>query len=455
MIEACLKSKIINKFLKNYKEKKWNTIIPSLLEIAILYLSNSINKIYYSENDLSDIIKKLLSNANKIHKFRKKYKFDIDDCFFGKRNSHRSFSKKAKNINELNVYTNYNIDNKIIHYYNKSSEVTPVKRLINSSETEGSLQSNKFQKFIQLDRIIKNNTNINNNKIKNSKINNKINYNTIDICNTYIDDKIYLSNNNSLLFENNNNEKEYIKVNKIKKMKKENKSKINYEDLDLNSNITYSKKLKNEISNKINKINKISRIKLLNDIRQEDILLTDFNRSIDKEKNNKIISSNNILYNNQNNYSTKKSINSTINRSSKKNNSLSITKKIKIENICNHINMKKITMKEIRNKQFSNFKKNIINDNFSNRHMSKEIINDKLRNDSIENIDDINFISNDKNNNCNNINKRKTKNIKDNKKNNIINYNSFNSDIYSKHKTFINDPYFFIKATNKKTCIIK
>ena len=52
MIEACLKSKIISKFLKNYKEKKWNTIIPSLLEIAILYLSNSINKIYYSENYL-------------------------------------------------------------------------------------------------------------------------------------------------------------------------------------------------------------------------------------------------------------------------------------------------------------------------------------------------------------------------------------------------------------------
>ena len=139
MIEACLKSKIINKFLNNYNEKKWNTIIPSLLEIAILYLSNSINKTFYSEKDLSDIIKKLFSNSNKINKFRNKYKFEIYDCFLGRRNSHRSFSKKAKNINELNVYTNYKIYNKIIHYYNRSSEATPVKRLINYNETEGSL----------------------------------------------------------------------------------------------------------------------------------------------------------------------------------------------------------------------------------------------------------------------------------------------------------------------------
>ena len=455
MIEACLRSKIISKFLKNYKEKKWNAIIPSLLEISIVYLSNSINKIYYSEKDLSDIIKKLLSNADKNHEFRKKYKFDIGVCFLGKRNSHRNFSKKAKNINELNVYTNYNIDNKIIHYYNRSSEVTPVKRLINISETEGSLQSNKFKKFIQLDKIIKNN-NINNNKIMNSKINNKINYNTIDICKNYIDAKIYLSNNNSLFFEKNNNEKEYIKVNKIQKMKKENKCKINQEDLDLNSKNTYTKKLKNEISNKIYKINQNSRIKLLNDIRQEDIFITDFNKSTDKEKSNKITSSNNIFYNKQNNNSINKSSTSMINYPSKKNNSLSKKRKIKIKNICNHINMKKISMKEIRDKQFSNIKKNIINENFSNKNISKDIINDKLRNDSIENIDDINFNSNDRNNNGNiTKNKRKAKIFKDNIRNNIINYNSFNSDIYSKHRTFLNDPYFFIKATNKKTIIIK
>ncbi len=59
MIEACLKSKTITKFLKNYKEKKWISIIPSLLEIAILNLYNTFKKTYYSENDLSSIIKKL------------------------------------------------------------------------------------------------------------------------------------------------------------------------------------------------------------------------------------------------------------------------------------------------------------------------------------------------------------------------------------------------------------
>ena len=39
--------------MKNYKEKKWISIIPSLLEIAILNLYNTFKKTYYSENDLS------------------------------------------------------------------------------------------------------------------------------------------------------------------------------------------------------------------------------------------------------------------------------------------------------------------------------------------------------------------------------------------------------------------
>jgi hypothetical protein len=59
MIESCLKRNIVNKFLKKYKPKKWNSIIPSLLEIGILYLHNTYKILLYSEDDLSKIIEKL------------------------------------------------------------------------------------------------------------------------------------------------------------------------------------------------------------------------------------------------------------------------------------------------------------------------------------------------------------------------------------------------------------
>ena len=73
--------------------------------------------------------------------------------------------------------------------------------------------------------------------------------------------------------------------------------------------------------NNINYIGIVNYLKQLNNPqmrgnnyqRQEDIILTDFNKSIDKEKDKKSINSHNYLYNKQNNYSTKKSYNSIIN----------------------------------------------------------------------------------------------------------------------------------------------
>ena len=132
LLESCLRRKTIYQFLRSYKQKKWNNIIPSLLEIAILNLNNQFKQNYYSEKDLAFIIKKLHSN-NKINESyydispNLRNTFTSYESFNNERN--RSFSKKAKNINELNIYTNYNFDNKVIHYYNRNSKATPIKRL--------------------------------------------------------------------------------------------------------------------------------------------------------------------------------------------------------------------------------------------------------------------------------------------------------------------------------------
>ena len=87
--------------------------------------------------------------------------------------------------------------------------------------------------------------------------------------------------------------------------------------------------------------------------------------------------------------------------------------------------------------------------------INNELITDDMRNDNKENIDDINIYETFRITTNINKNRRKFKLITENKKSNIINYNSFNNDINSKNKTFINDPFFFVKATNKKRNLIK
>jgi len=458
MIEACLKRKIISKFLKKYKDKRWNTIIPSLLEIAILYLYNNFKKTFYSEDDLLEIIENLkslgithISDQSKIKHFRNDYKLDIYNCLLRNRNSHRSYSKKAKNINELNVYTNYNIDNKIIHYYNRSSEVTPIKRLINYSEIEESSNSNKFKKFWKLEKVInaqKDNIKI----IKNNNIskNKSINYNTIDISNTNRGDNTYLSNNNSILLNDNNKEKEYIKVNKVHKEKKTKNNRISIEDLNYNN--TYIKDMSKEINDKIDKNSKIQNI---NNLKPEDILLTNYNqRNVYKEKEKKINYINNFFLNKHKNLSSKRSKNSINHLSYIKDTDYnSVTKPKKIRNLYSK-NMKKISIKDLRNKQILSVKKNVMNDE-NDDIINNELITDDMRNDNKENIDDINIYETFRITTNINKNRRKFKLITENKKSNIINYNSFNNDINSKNKTFINDPFFFVKATNKKRNLIK
>ena len=166
MLDVCLKNQIIYDFLNNYKQKKWNNIIPSLLEIAILNLYSSFKRYIFSEEDFSLIIdnlktkcslptkstksKKSTNNNFKeynykekldidIPKFRRNLKLNMQDYLKGRNDSYRSFTKKPKNINELNVYKNNIIDNSRKQFCNRSSALTPIKDLINYNETDISI----------------------------------------------------------------------------------------------------------------------------------------------------------------------------------------------------------------------------------------------------------------------------------------------------------------------------
>ena len=54
MIENCLRHKIIRDFLKHYTENRWKDLIPSLIEIGILNLQKSFNKIIFTNDELKN-----------------------------------------------------------------------------------------------------------------------------------------------------------------------------------------------------------------------------------------------------------------------------------------------------------------------------------------------------------------------------------------------------------------
>ena len=59
MLEACLNNKIIRDFLQNYNQSRWQNLIPSLIEIAILNLNSSFHTVIFSEEDIKNIISEL------------------------------------------------------------------------------------------------------------------------------------------------------------------------------------------------------------------------------------------------------------------------------------------------------------------------------------------------------------------------------------------------------------
>ena len=509
MLEICMKNKIIYEFLQKYKQKRWCNIIPSLLEIAILNLYISFKRYIFSESDLSLIIenlrlkynpvlspennikaKKIIQNKKKvtqdinIPKFRKNLKLNLRDYLSERKDLYRSFTKRAKNINELNIYST--IENKKIHYYIKSSEVTPIKGFINYNETDFRQNDNRYKNIFKLDKYNKRH---NKNNFKNININNPnkvIDYNTIDhsdfmnneyqnIFNIY---KNYNQNTNySFSLERNNNR--YIKVNKNNGNKKLNENIYNekrhlMKQKDNNYNSIDNDK---EINGKNNKIKKILKNKLINENNKKfkiknNSKLLNFNQKqiINKQNENK----NNLNLNITNYYKKKikqKNISKTTNNSLLNNsphkkyseiNSLIKLQKYKNSYIITNnsqINRSINNFRDIKNLQIVNIKKNfkdinlrnVLNKERKTENSNKNTIED-ITNNTISNVDDINISYSFYNNN-NIFNKGISTQNKNNKKK-IINYNSFNNYKNVKKAIFLNDPSLFNKNVGIKKVIL-
>ena len=499
MLEICLKNKIIYDFLQNYKQKKWSSIIPSLLEISILNLYSSFKRYIFSEEDLSLIIenlkskyfqllqvgkylksKKILnSNREKINidipKFRKNLKLNLQDYLQGRNDSYRSFTKKPKNINELNIYSNNIKDNKKNHYYNRSSVVTPIKRLINYNETDVSVNEDRYKNIFKINKL---NKRVKKNNFKFYNNNNEkkiIEYNTIDhydynndtyqsIFNTCKNMNKNMNYSYSIDYKKNKN---YIKVNKNNNTITSNKL------FDNNFNNEEEKIMKKdnkykEINDKPNKINRIAKLKIINDYKKKYKnnfnLLTNFNKDqiLKLDENKKKLSLNNINYYKEKYYAKtlSKTANSSmvVHNSPKKNfDNKGISKLQKYIN--NHhqlnININKINLKDFKNIQITSIKKNLKNiilnkEKKKENHSNKNLIEDI--NKSIPNLNDIN--NSIGSNNILKINEQGAFLFKNNKRKKIINYNSFNNSKNSKNSISLNDPYLFIKSPRTKKFIL-
>ena len=74
MLEACLRNKVIRDFLNLYKQARWKKLIPSLIEIAILNLNSSFNTLFFSEEDIHNIIEDLKINQSNKNGMREEQK---------------------------------------------------------------------------------------------------------------------------------------------------------------------------------------------------------------------------------------------------------------------------------------------------------------------------------------------------------------------------------------------
>ena len=501
MLETCLKNRIVFDFLSYYKQKKWINIIPSLLEIAVLNLYTSFKRHIFSEEDLSLIIENLklkynqslqkeknlkpkkLVNKNKkdilekIPKFRKNLKLNLPDYINGRRDSYRSYTKNVKNINELNIY-NTN-ENKKIRYYNKSTEVTPIKGLINYNETDVSQGEIKIKNIFKLNTL---NKQLNENNFKKLDFNNNKmidHHNTIDhsdyINNTYQNlFNIYNNNsnqdiNNSFSIEKNNHKK-YIKVNKNRSNKKLVGNNHNNEKsyiIQKNNNLNYNKH--KETSARVNKVNKLLKYKMINNYntknKNKSNLFTNFNR---KQILKKDEIKNNFNLNNTNYYRDKvhskisntlinKEVNHIVLQNSphKKNcdfKNLTELQRYKLSQISKNKNIG-----DSKNIQFANIKKNFkelnLRNLFNKERKTENISNKEIMIDINNTLDNVNDINYSKYNhilfkNCRTITNKESKNKK------IINYNSFNNDVNVKKSIFLNDPSIFIKSDKTKKLLL-
>ena len=182
MLEACLQRRIIRSFLNNYTENRWSQLIPSLIEIGILYLQNTFhNKALFTDEEIKNVIQK---NDKKRSPFLMKTNSKKnDDVNQNKKYIHRShtpenndqknklnkvsyvisYDKKLlpesieKKINSINSKTYVDkrnkkkiykkINNKIIKINPKNIEITNAYSTNNNFKNSGGFINTLFQKI--------------------------------------------------------------------------------------------------------------------------------------------------------------------------------------------------------------------------------------------------------------------------------------------------------------------
>ena len=381
MLQTCLENKVIFEFLNYYDKNCWKRLIPSLLEIAILNLKYSFNKLLFSEEDFHNIIKDLKLklkkgiNINGKPKSRRVKKYNIifskppndwrtsdgwgePDNFSNyrhyrslKKNNDNSKKKLAQTVkskikeqvdlDKKKYYDNINyINNKLSQSYNERERINYAISYDKDFRPEiierTTIKKNKDKKGGK--KIIQKMTQeeYEERYIDENQDNNEINYeeNEDDVF-----EKSQGKNQINNQYNNNNN------INKINnKIKKKNKNeinkinikrnnlyhyKINYNNKDNNNNIKINDKsnFNNNINNNYfnyqnNDIDKIANSQkgFEHQFFKNQNRLNNNNIIINKEKNNNINIENNsadLINNNKNNNFFPKNINKPINQINK------------------------------------------------------------------------------------------------------------------------------------------
>ena len=255
MIENCLRHKIIRDFLSHYTENRWKDLIPSLIEIGILNLQKSFNKILFTNEEIKKVLRHLqISQIEKDKEKSRKRKKENEDIFKDK-----EIDKKLnKGIKEMinDIENKENID---IRSISKEKENKKEKKIV-----ENHLKINDiFKPNITGANINNNSLNVNFKKMKIIDIITNDNYDKVKSRNDIIKNlKNNINNNyhcskNNIIFDSKNkltkqNFDYYKKINiepKNKNIIKKQIDKISYA-------ISYDKDLNPEIiSKKINKSN--------------------------------------------------------------------------------------------------------------------------------------------------------------------------------------------------------
>ena len=283
MIENCLRHKIIRDFLRNYTENRWKDLIPSLIQIGILNLQKSFNKIFFTNEEIKKVLRHLQISQIEKDKERNKEK-------------EKEKEKENKELKDININKEINIKAE------KENNDYADNNLLKGKENDNENKYFKYQiKPIESSKYNnggdngKTNINIDNNlqRIKIIDLISKNNQEKIRSCNDTINEMRNKIKNNYHHF------KECISTdlkNKLIKKKCEHYKKINIEKKNNNmkSNmdkisyaISYDKDFRPEsISKKINQNNNTN---YLNSRTEYDIINSNINYSSEKKyktKNN-------------------------------------------------------------------------------------------------------------------------------------------------------------------------